>query len=125
MARFLNGTNLLDRINTEVVFKNTNLLSINQLNAQIKLSEVWKSLNLQNYPTQWELVTNNEEFSARNLRSADKSLLKTVGRSKIAESTFINDAAKIWNEAPLEIKNCKSLFTAKKEIKKYIKTLPL
>ena len=36
-ARFLHGSTLLDRINTKTIFKETNLLSINQLNAQIKL----------------------------------------------------------------------------------------
>ena len=121
----LNGTNLLDRIHTEDVFKNTNLLSINQINAQIKLTEVWKSLNFSNYLTQWDKVLNDEVVSTRNLRSANKSFLKTFGRFKIAESTFINDAAKTWNEAAMELKNFKSLYSVKKEIKKYIKTLPL
>ena len=45
-ARFVHGSNLMDRINTKLIFKETNLLSVNQLNAQIKLTEVWKSQNV-------------------------------------------------------------------------------
>ena len=40
------------------VFRDQNLLSINQLNAQIKLSEVCKSKNDANYPIKWDLKPN-------------------------------------------------------------------
>ena len=51
-ARFLHGTTLKDKISTKTIFNDTNLLSVNQINAQFKLTEVWKSLNVKNYPTQ-------------------------------------------------------------------------
>ena len=35
------------------IFKETNLLSVNQINAQIKLTEVWKSQNTDSYPIEW------------------------------------------------------------------------
>ena len=50
-ARFLHGSSIKDKINTKSIYKEMNLLSINQLNAQIKLTEVCKSLNLKSYPT--------------------------------------------------------------------------
>ena len=40
------------------------------------------------------------------------------------KSTFINDGVKIGNLAPMVVKNCTSLNGAKKEIKKFAKTLP-
>ena len=45
-ARFVHGSTLLDQINTKIIYKETNLLSVNQINAQIKLLEVWKSQKL-------------------------------------------------------------------------------
>ena len=39
--------------------------------------------------------------------------------------TFINDGIKAWNKAPDAIKNCNSLFSAKREIKKFVKTLQI
>ena len=42
-ARFMHESTLADRINTKAIFNETNILSVNQLNAQAKLMEVWKS----------------------------------------------------------------------------------
>ena len=36
-----------------------------------------------------------------------------------------SDAARLWNRAPDSIKNCKSIYKAKVEIKKFIGTLPI
>ena len=47
------------------------------------------------------------------------------GSTVKSQTTFLNDASKIWNKAPLSIKSCETLYTAKKEIKKYITQLPL
>ena len=46
------------------------------------------------------------------------------GFSEKSTCTFINDATRAWNKAPTTIKNCKSLFSAKKAIKSYVMTLP-
>ena len=93
-ARFLNECTLLDKINAESIYKTQNILSINQINAQIKLTEIWKSLNVQNYPTQWEIKLNPN----LNTRSANKIRLEENGWSKIPSSTFMNDAARVWNK---------------------------
>ena len=42
-----------------------------------------------------------------------------------ATSAFINDATRAWNKAPPNIKLCKSILSAKKAIKAFIKTLPV
>ena len=47
-------------------YKVQNILSVNQLNGQIKLNEVWKSLNSTNYLIQWEkeqLLTNRSRVT--------------------------------------------------------------
>ena len=102
-ARFIHGSNLMDRINTKVIFKETNLLSVNQINAQIKLTEVWKSQNIPSYPIQWP--TRKDEIIRMGLKSSNKPELSIKGKSCIQSKTFINDAAKIWNNAPSDIKS--------------------
>ena len=58
-------------------------------------------------------------------RSIQKENLLVVGKSQKLQSTFYSDAASLWNKAPDSIKNAKSLFTVKKEIKKFILYLPI
>ena len=41
----MNGTKISDKVSTESLLKKFNIMSVNQLNAQAKLLEVWKSLN--------------------------------------------------------------------------------
>ena len=49
LVRFLTNSKLSDRINTSVLLKKCGMYSVNQMNAQMKLLEVWKALNLEKY----------------------------------------------------------------------------
>ena len=49
MLRFINGVSLADKVESKL--ENSNILSINQLNAQIKMLQMWKVKNVENYPT--------------------------------------------------------------------------
>ena len=122
-ARFIHGSTLLDKINTRTIFNETKLLSVNQIMAQIKLAEVWKSLNLADYPIQWKCRT--EVMKKAGLKTSNKPDLISSGKTNMQDSTFINDAARLWNVAPAAIKNCKTLFAAKKQIKIFVRTLPI
>ena len=42
-----------------------------------------------------------------------------------SQRTFINDATRIWNKAPVTIRNSVTAFSAKKAIKEFIVTLPI
>ena len=53
------------------------------------------------------------------------NMLEMKGKSEIVFGTFINDGIRLWNNAPLEIKNCASIFTAKRLIKAYAESLPV
>ena len=50
---------------------------------------------------------------------------KEDGRTAAARDSFTRSTAKIWNQAPLEIKNAKSIGIVKKLIKDYCTTLPI
>ena len=122
-ARFMHGSKLIDRINNHTIYNEINVLSVNQLNAQTKLLEVWKALQDPKYPTQWERRSDVQKRSG--LKTSNKPELITNGNSRIQENTFYNDAAQLWNAAPKSIKNCKTAFSAKKQIKLFVKSLPL
>ena len=117
------GSTLLDRINTKTIFAETKLFSVNQIMAQIKLLEVWKSINVPDYPTQW--TSRTDVMKKEGLKSANKPDLVSTGRTAIQDSTFINDAARVWNFAPLAIKQCKNLYSVKKQIKIFTRSLPI
>ena len=94
---------------------------VNQLNAQSKLQAVWKSTNSKNYPIKWE---KDPKLVDARTRSVQKDSLLVVGKGLKLQSTFYSDAASLWNKAPDCITNSKSLYTVKKEIKKFVLSLP-
>ena len=47
LLRTLNGTTLKDMISMKALLEKFEMLAVNQLNAQIKLLEMWKSLNVE------------------------------------------------------------------------------
>ena len=123
MVRLLNKVKLSDKQSTISLFKKVNLLSVNQINAQIKLTEIWKSTHVQNYPIQCQKIS--DKLGSNSTRASSRGDLILEASTHKSQGTFLNDAIKIWNEAPFSIKNSKSLATAKKEIKKFVVTLPV
>ena len=49
LARLIKGKTLKDKVSTKVLLENANLLSVNQINAKVKLQEIWKELNMADY----------------------------------------------------------------------------
>ena len=66
---------------------------------------------------------NNPTFTL--FRSIHRGDLVTQGKSDLCSASFIHDAFKNWNNASKSIKDCKSILSAKKEIKKFVKSIPL
>ena len=55
----LDRVTLKDHVTAESLLLMYNLPSVNQLAAEIKLTETWKSINIQNYP--FKLEPNNHQ----------------------------------------------------------------
>ena len=87
------------------------------MHAQVKLTEMWKSMNYLNYPPDIGRTASN----GRETRG--------VNTGKLIEpkilNTCIGNATRLWNKAPNAIKNSKSISVAKKEIKAFCQTLPV
>ena len=125
LLRLLDNSHISERKNTATLLCNTGFLSVNQTAASIKLTEVWKSINLNDYPIQLELNETRKPESDRVLRTSSCRRWNQDAKSKAEKESFSRNAAKLWNAAPNEIKNAKTLNAAKKVIKIHCKSLPL
>ena len=83
--------------------------------AQIKLTEMWKALNAANNPLHFKPREIPE--NGRITRSNTEEKMETTGISTLSQNTHIEDSKKVWNKAPVSIKQANSLYIAKKEIK--------
>ena len=95
--------------------------NINPTNT--KLVESWKAVNTENYPIQLENNQMQRNTNGREVRESTVKLWKDDTRLTAAKESFIRDAAKLWNNAPLAVKSAKTLHSAKNEILKFCKTL--
>ena len=51
LLRMLEGVTIKDRISISSMLEKHNFPSINQLSAEVKLTETWKAMNIEKYPT--------------------------------------------------------------------------
>ena len=123
MLRLLNGSRISDKISTSSLLTKFNMLSVNQINAQMKLSEMWKAVNDEDHP--FNIVKRESGPNIRAMRSITNEVLPTQNFSELSKQTFINDGIKAWNVAPLKIKSCSSYAPAKTEIKNFVKFIPI
>ena len=78
LFRFLNNTRISDKINTKASAANLKLLSANQINAQVKLTEMWKAFNVTNYPIKLDKKDPN----------TDNRLIRSTARGDIYNFSF-------------------------------------
>ena len=98
LLRTLNGTMFSDKVSTESLLKKFNIMSVNQLNAQAKLLEVWKALNVPKYPL--KIKKQSQQHVGVSTRADIKERPCDVGRSTNTKKTCISDAIRLWNLAP-------------------------
>ena len=100
------------------------MCSINQIHAQSKLLDIWKSFNDdKNNVLKIEKVQSYAQGS--KTRSCTALNLVETKTSALSAKSFKNDAIRLWNLAPENIKKCVSLTTARTAIKLFSKTLPI
>ena len=119
----MNGSKISDKISTTSILTKFDNLSVDQLNAQMKLVDMWKANNCEKYPTKLSKIEADEGRSTT--RAVTKGKLIEIGVSNVARNTFYNDGVKAWNKIPDNIKICKTIWSAKKAITSFVKTLPL
>ena len=125
LLRMLNGSKIKDKVSTQSMLKKFGLLSVNRLAAKIKLVEIWKSLNREDYPISLEPYKQISAYPSHMLRQQNNRIFADSCRLHKSESSFHIDAARLWNLAPDSIRVAQSLNTAKKAIEEFCETLPL
>ena len=84
---------------------------------------MWKAVSDGDHP--FNLEKRDAGPNVRSMRSITNDMLPVQSFSELSKSTFINDGIKAWNLAPKNIKDCTTYATAKNEIKKFVKTIPI
>ena len=84
---------------------------------------MWKAVNDEDHP--FNLVKRESGPDVRSMRSISNEMLPVKSFTELSKSTFINDGIKAWNLAPVSIKECKTFASAKNEIKKFAKIIPI
>ena len=123
MLRLLNNSRISDRISTATLLTKFNMMSVNQINAQIKLSEMSKAVKDEDHPFNIEKRESGPDV--RPMRSISNEMLTLKSFSEISKNTFINDGIEAWNLAPMKVKECITYASAKNKIKKFAKTIPI
>ena len=123
IIRLITGTSLNDRVHTKQLLEMTNSLSVNQINAQIKIQEIWKAINIKDFPVSIQKHTVKESMSAT--RACTSGKLMEGRKSVITHKTCKNDAVKLWNFVPKHVQTCKSLNEIKTHTRIFVKTLPI
>ena len=125
LARFLNNVNKMDHQSTESLLEKSKMLSVNRLNAQIKITEVWKALHCDSKQNAYKNSIPKINPEERALRSHSKGILQIKGHSNEARNSFLNDSKYVWNELPEAITSHHALHPPKLIIKTFVKSLPL
>ncbi len=74
-----------------------NMLSVNQMAEQIKLTEMWKASNDPHYPIKMKM--RDTQVEGMETISRTRGDLTEIGGSTRAKKSFTTDAAKVWNKA--------------------------
>ena len=123
LLRLLNNSLISDKISIKSMLSKFNMLSVNQMNAQVKLNEIWKSVHVPNYPVKTSALRRSDD--SVNTRAVSLGVLSEAKVSNSSEKIFINDAIHIWNRAPMSIKLISSALSAKKAIRNFVSSLPV
>ena len=67
----------------------------------------------------------NRQEQERSIRQTTTKKWKDYALTKAARESISIDCAKLWNNAPAVIKNAPTLTSAKREIKKFCKSLEM
>ena len=87
--------------------------------AEVRLIEVWKAQHI------GTSLTGMFDRVQGNTRQASQNRLKLGTNSKLRESSFLHPSAKLWNLAPIAVVEAQTERQARKEIREFVKGLPL
>ena len=99
------------------------MLSVNQINAKVKVQEVCEAINVDGCPL--KIDCHRASDTSTSTRAMTEGRPIKIGKSNLVSNACINDAIKIWNQAPEDVNKCLTLPQIKKAARLYAKTLPI
>ena len=96
MLRVLEKTKMSGRRLVRSMLESQKMMSVNQLAAYIKLTEVWKAKHKESYTIRMEFRAANE--NERTTRGATNGRAVETGISHKAKSMFVGEATRLWNK---------------------------
>ena len=105
------------------MLKELGWLSLNQLCAETRLLEAWKSAQKEDYCMKDILHVKNK--LTHGLRSNGQTLFELVTEDKFANGSFLQRTIQIWNMSPRNIKEATTIYQPKSAIRNYVKMLPI
>ena len=123
LLRALNHTKIKDKVSTKSMLEKFGFMSVNQLNAQVKLLEVWKALHVKDYPL--KIMQQTVSQSGTSTRACHKGKPINIGKSKSTQDSSVSDSIRVWNLAPNSVTESMTEYQAKKAIKAFARSLPI
>ena len=110
-------------LNRQSMLEKLGWLSLNQMCAEVRLIEVWKSLNLENYCL--EDMFEKADSARINVRNSSRNRLKSSFKSRLRENSFHYPSVRLWNSAPIEVTKAITESAARNAIRKHVLSLPI
>ena len=114
----LSGKAITDQVSIKSMLENLGWLSVNQLAAETRLIEAWKSVHIDDYCMKDVLKLRHK--GSYNTRSNHVDYLDTGVEDIYGSAGFVNTTAKLWNKSPKLVKEATSISIAKREIRKFV-----
>ena len=114
--RLLTGVKPTEHRTIKSMLEEVGWLSINQMCAQTRLMEAWKSINQENYCMSDTLKVRQK--GSYKTRSSDLVLLDHGEDGQ--HTSFVNPTSKIWNKAARDLKQAETLNQAKTSSRNYV-----
>ena len=117
--RLLEGKVISDQVSIKSMLDDLGLLSVNQLAAETRLLEAWKTVHQEDYCMKDILKLRHK--GSYNTRSSNVDFLDTGVDDVYGSAGFVNTTAKLWNKSPNSVKDVPTLCIAKREIRNFVK----
>ena len=90
LARLLGNVNRKENLPIKTLLSSQKMQSVNQISAQIKLTEIWKAVNQPKYPI--KVTKQSTTPNARTTRGVTSGKLMETGSSNQSLNSFLGNA---------------------------------
>jgi hypothetical protein len=124
VMRMLCKKKISDHVQISELLRLTGFLSFNQLAAQSILTLMWQINREADHPLK-RLLARTTTMANMETRSSTRGDLELPGGSRLLRASFLHQAVQLWNMAPRDIRDSRTIGVMKKKIKSFVKCLPV